>query len=260
VCQKIKNGGGINVAELQTFKPYLAEGFKGKNIFRIAETDNNISREDIEKLFDKFPVLFHLRAASSINADNLNEPLEVYVGGAVVSIYPPKNRIIVCTTFDSWGSAEIVSKMHFDNIMDTTFPGNGQLRTCVHFDPKLFGLKYTPCKIVAEMEIDIFVYPRGKVNETKLKAPTFGKFEVRKLLELIAGGEKMLTIEQIGQWRSLITYAVRSMRSCYENQDTPEDYPIRVYYKPCWTEIDVAKDDQALANALEGLRGSIEWE
>jgi hypothetical protein len=50
------------------------------------------------------------------------------------------------------------------------------------------------------------------------------------------------------------------MRSCYENPRVDEDYPIRVYYKRCWEDIEAADDNNKLVCVLEDLRSSIQWE
>ena len=81
---------------------------------------------------------------------------------------------------------------------------------------------------------------------------------MKKLLELIAGGEKPLTVAQLREWRDLILFNVEYMRSCYEKQ--PKDYPVREYYVPCWAEIEAADSDQKLIDALDGLRTSIQWQ
>ena len=51
------------------------------------------------------------------------------------------------------------------------------------------------------------------------------------------------------------------MRDSYENPNVAEDYPVRVYYQPCWREIEQAgSDPDKLAEALEYLRISIQHE
>jgi len=150
--------------------------------------------------------------------------------------------------------------MHVDNVMDMTMPGSGQIRSCVHFDPRIIGIEGWPGTHSNELEVDVFVHPKDKMNEIKLQAPTFGKQEVRSLLELIAGREDRLNADQLSRWRELILYGVNCMKACYENPDVPEDYPVRVYYKKNWSRIEGAKNDEELANALEELRGDIQWE
>ncbi len=95
-------------------------------------------------------------------------------------------------------------------------------------------------------------------SKIRAKGPYLRKFEVKKLLELIAGGEKPLTVAQLREWRDLILFNVEYMRSCYEKQ--PKDYPVREYYVPCWAEIEAADSDQKLIDALDGLRTSIQWQ
>lgn len=252
----------MKAAEQGVFKPFLVEGGRdGKNIFRIVEMTQGVTREQIEKLFEKLPIGFNLRKECLIGSEDLNEPLEVSVIGPIIYIYPPRHRVVVCTTLDSWRSADVVSKMHVDNVMDMTTSGRGQIRSCVHFDPAILGIEDWPeTTHASEIEIDMFVYPREKGSEPDLKPPSFGKWDVRKLLELIAGGERRLTVERLRDWRGLIMYAVGSMRSCYENPDVPEDYEVRLYYAPYWKEIEAARDDSYLIEALEGLRGAIQCE
>lgn len=258
----------LTLATPKAFRPFLVESERYKNIFRVVELEGGATRKQIGKLLENLPISFRLGQNLSLNGESINEPLEVYACGVIVYIYPPRHRVIACTTFDSWRSASTISKMHLDNVMDTAFPGHGQLRTCVHFDPKILGIKNWPNKSTPgakiaeiELEIDIHVFPKDKEKEPKLKAPAFDKRDVRKLLELIAGGDRRLSAERLHQWRELIMYAVKIMRSCYENPDTPEDYPVRVYYKPCWAEIEAAgEDDKKLIEALENLRVSIQEE
>ena len=96
-------------------------------------------------------------------------------------------------------------------------------------------------------------------TEPKLKAPTFGKFDVRDLFHLIAGGKKPLTVKKLERWRKLIMYAVNSMRHHYENPDMHDDL-VRAYYKEDWDKIDAAENNKKLIEALAGLCISIEWE
>lgn len=243
------------------FRPFLIEGDgEGKNIFRVVECDNKVSRENAENLLSQLPIRFQVRRDSSLSAESLNEPLEVRIpGGSIIYIHPPRHRILACTSFEAPSADNVIGKMHIDNVMDTTFPGNGQLRTCVHFNPKIFGIRNWADTGETELEVDIHVYPKDTVPE--IRAPRFGKWDVRSLLEMIAGGENYLSMEQLKRWRELIMFAVKSMRSCYENPDTAEDYPIRVYYKPYWAEIEaVGEDDKKLVIALEQLRCAIQME
>lgn len=243
--------------------PFLVEGGRnGKNIFRVVQVSEGIPRQSIERLLQRLPIGFQLRKNFSTEAEDLNEALEVYADGVIISIYPPRHRVVVCTSFDSWKSADVVRNMHVDNVMDTECPGNGQLRTCVHFDQAILGIEDWPDPLAPrELEVDLYVFPKGTESERTPKTPSFDKRKLRELLELIAGGERHLTVEQLNKWRELIVYAMNSMRSSYENPDTPEHYPVRVYYRPCWAKIEAAEeDDQALVEALETLRSMIEWE
>ena len=242
------------------FKPFLVENDSGTNIFRVMNLPDDLTRGFPEKLLERLPVCFKIQKELSSSGEYINEPLEVYIHGLVVYIYPPRHRVITCATFNSWEHEDVVSKMHVDNVMDISLPGNGQIRSCVHFDPKIIGIEGWPGTESNELEVDMFVYPKDKENETRLQAPIFGKHELRSLLELIAGGENRLTTDQLNRWRGLVLYAVNCMKACYENIDTPEDYPVRVYYKKNWARIAEAKNDEDLADALEDLRGDIQWE
>ncbi|MBI3633241.1 MAG: hypothetical protein HY226_03050 [Candidatus Vogelbacteria bacterium] len=256
------------MAEKKPFKPFLVEGGReGKNIYRVVEMHEDLEREDIEKLLEQLPLRFDLKKEMKVEAESLHEPLEVRVpGGSVIYIHPPRHRFITCVNLDSYASSDFTSKMNVDNLVDMTYPGNGQIRSCIHFKPELFGIEsrnWPNIGIMGDLEVDTFVYPKSTEEERELKAPKFGKWEVRRLIELVTGGEGRLNIEKLSQWRNLILYAVGTMRSMYENLDTPEDCPTRLYYKPCWTEIDTAimsKDDKRLIEALEGLRTNIEWD
>ena len=102
-----------------------------------------------------------------------------------------------------------------------------------------------------------------RLEEMKKQALCFDKTDVRELLELIAGGEKELTIKQLNKWRDLILIAVASMRFWYEHFGHAKNHPLRVYYGEDWKEIDAAVwqcDDKKLIKALESLRGAIQWE
>jgi len=254
-----------NQASKNAGKPYLVEGGRdGKNIFRVVEANSNApqwQRWQIEKLLQNLPIGFELRKDLSPNAERLNEPLEVHVSGMIVRVYPPRHRVVACTTFDSWNSAPVVSKMHVDNVMDTTCPGNGQLRTCVHFDPAILGIEGLTASSDTEIEVDVHVFPLEEERAPKLKPLSFGKRDVEKLLKLISGSDGRLTVDQVREWRELITYAVKSMRAFYETPDRAEDDSVRLYYRSCWEEIEAAGNNgEKLASALEGLRSSIEWE
>lgn len=80
---------------------------------------------------------------------------------------------------------------------------------------------------------------------------------VRKLLELIAGGTKPLSVKQLDEWRALIMYAVKSVRDWYEADRGSRD--VRKYYNECWLKIEAAgTNDHQLVDALDYLRISIE--
>ncbi len=92
------------------------------------------------------------------------------------------------------------------------------------------------------------------------KMPCFGKRQVLDLLEFVAGGDKALTVKQYSHWSFLITFAVGSMMSLYENVETASDYPIRVYYQKSWAAIRKANGPKEMVDALEDLRLSIKHE
>jgi len=246
--------------EKKPFKPYIVEGsIDGENLFRIVEVDEGPTRADIEQLLECLPVGFNLRSNAEEVID-VREALNVHVSAQLIHIYPPRGRVIMCTRLDAWKMEHIVGKIHVDNLVDLTCPGSGQIRSCIHFDPKILGVHNWPLHDFAELEISMYAYPREKTQEPKITIPRFGKFEVRNLLELIAG-ESLLTKEQLQQWRDLIMCAVQSMRACYERPDVDPQYPVRVYYQPCWKKIDEAgKDDAKMIEALEHLLSLIQME
>ncbi len=244
----------------EAFKPFLVQGGRDqRTIFKVLNLYEGISREMAEQLLERLPIGFQVRKDSRIHSEDLQEPLEVRFTQSIVEIYPMHNRIIACTSLDSWKSESIVRQMHVDNLMDTTCPGRGQVRSCIHFSPDILGVLGWPGD--REIEIDIFVFPRTKPDEPQIKAPVFGKHELRDLLKLIMGSEDRLTAEKIRQWHVIIFYAVATMRACYENPNVPEDDPVRAYYKPHWDELDEAQgDSRKMVVALESLCTSIQME
>lgn len=252
--------GGATTA----FKPFVVESSRHKGLFRVVTGSGKVSREQMETLLENLPISFTLKKDTNEHSDELREPLEVHEEENIVWIFPPAHRVLTCTTLDSWGSTETVSRMHVDNVMHMTYPGRGQIRTCIHFDPTIFGIQGWPrLSPGEEMELDICVYPREKVNEPKLDTPRFGKQGLRKLLELIAGGGHQLSLDQLNQWRELILYAAREMRANYDNPYADKEYPLLGYYMGDWEAIEAAAregDDQKLIDALEGLRVSIQME
>jgi hypothetical protein len=251
-------------ADQDTFRSFLVDGGRDrKNIFRVIALTGGVTRKQIEKLLENLPIGFRLGKDILPRAfEDLNEPLEVRVDGAVISIYPPRHRVIANTAFDSYRRREVTSLMNMDNVMDTFDPGHGQIRTCVHFDPAILGITDWANLSIGQVEVDFHVYPESKTREPNLKAPTFSKGDTLSLLDLIAGGrEERLTVAQLQQWRELIMYAVMSLYHHYENPNVAEDDPTRVYYRPCWAEIEAAgKDDEKLITALEKLMGMIEMQ
>lgn len=245
----------------QVFKPFLVESDpRFRNIFRVNSLSENVTREQVEKLLENLPIRLYLKTDFSLATEGLLEPLEVEIKGKVVSIYPPEDRVFACVTLDSWENHEIVSKMHIDNMPDMLNPGNGQIRSCIHFDPAIFGIEGWDGAYRSKIEVDIFVFPKNKESEKKPEPPTLDKFQLSDLLELIAGGKHQLELGQLRKWRELIMYCVDSMRLIYGNCDivSPSAFSC---YQPCWQEIDAAaQDDTKLIAALETLRQAIEWE
>lgn len=147
----------------EMFKPFLiAGGHGGKEIFRVVELLERVRREQIEQLLEKLPIRFQIRDTTT--GCSLNEPLEVEVNSTIVRIYPPPGRMLTCTSFAWWHSVdELLKQTRVDNLMDCDHPGGGQIRSCVHFDPVIFGITDWPVSTPgAEIELDIFVYPRSK--------------------------------------------------------------------------------------------------
>lgn len=241
------------------FKPFVVASEEEETIFRVVEMDEEISREAITKILEKLPIRFSIcKTGEAENFDSINEPLEVSASAEVIYIYPPKHRMISCTHTWSTSDDDLIRKMNFDNVMDMENPGHGQLRTCIHFDPKIFLTEWRSKKPVDEIEVDIHVYPEGKTKELRIEPP---RLDVGELLSLIAGGEeKTLKAEQVESWEDLIMYAVVRMKYAYENPDVSEDDDRRLYYKPCWERIEAAGEDiDKLVDALEHLRSSIKW-
>lgn len=245
-----------------TLAPFLVEsGQRGGNIFRVVSVADGVTREQIETLLTKLPIRFKIhRFPSCYQEHSINEPLEVHVEGSIVYIYPTKDRIIACTTLDSWGSADVVSQMHVDNMMDTLSPGRGQLRTCIHFDPKVLGIEGWPntSEATAELEVDIHVYSIGKTLEPQMRPPQLDKFQLRDLLQLIAGKERSISVRQFDRWRDLIMYSVAHMRFVYEGM--PGDDPTRDYYGMVWREFDAATDSEGVVRALDSLVSAINYQ
>ena len=237
-------------AKETTFKPFLVDNGRG-TIFRVHSIDE-ASREQIETLLERLPLSFSLQKTFGTH-ERLRDPLEVYVSGCIILIYPPRHRIISNVALGPIAITEEFRKLFVDNLIDMEHPGNEQVRCCVHFPPQILGVE--PWTWHEEIEVDTFVFPRD--YEPKPEAP---RVEVEKLLDLIAGEDTPLTVDQLGSWRELIMFAIEQMRRCYENPDTAEDYPMRVYYKPCWEQIEAAgKDPEKLVEAIQYLRASIEW-
>ncbi|MCI0566267.1 hypothetical protein L0Y46_03660 [bacterium] len=247
------------------FAPFWVVGGRdGKNIFRVTELPDDIKREQIERILRALPISFELRRNLENNSEILREPLEVLMRASVLYVYPPNGRVIACTTFDSWGSEHVVRQMHVDNVMDMTFPGYGQIRTCVHFDPSILGIRDWPERVQSvELELDIHVFPRVVTEAPKIEPLVFDKFKLRDLLDTIMGADKPFTAMALSQWREIVMYAVATMRAMYESPHVSEDYPLSAYYADCWQRIDFAsasRDDEELASAIEYLRDSIKVE
>lgn len=249
-------------AEKKVFKPYLVEGgYKGQNIFRIMEEAEGISRESITNLLEQLPVSFDLKMRHEIDKGNIgekiNEPLEVYLSPQIIYIYPGRERILSSISMESPSSNQVIKEIFVDNLVDIICPGRGQLRSCIHFDPKILGVENWP---VEDIEVDMYIYPKDETERIQIKPFIFGKREVLTLLDKIAGGEKRLVEQDLKDIKSFVMYAVTTMRSRYENPDVAEDYGVRLYYKEDWVKIFAAKNDTELVKALNELRTSIRFE
>ncbi len=245
-----------------TFKPFLVEStlsMHHTNIFRVVEVSEEVGRERVERLLELLPLRFEVRKRrSSMDSDRLHEPVEVYVEGTIVSIYPSVGRIISNTSMASWQHRGVTSQIQVDNIMDTTSPGKGQLRSCIHFNPKIFGVEGWPSND-SEIEVDLHTFPKSVVDELEIPELSFSKGQVRDLLRLISRGEK-LTAEHVNKWGDLIYFAVATLRAYYENPGAPVSDNVRQYYASCWRQIDAARTSQLYAAALEDLIWSITQE
>lgn len=242
-----------------TLRQVLVQGGHSQRaLFRVVELNGGITREQIETLLENLPMRFTLRRR---DADiSLNEPVEVYVHSNIVNIYPPKSRYFSGVSFQSWEFFNITSQMRVDNMMDDN-PGHGQLRSCVHFNPAILGISDWPDlgSSDREIEIDIFKYPKSRIAPREIQR--IGKSEVLRLLDQLAGGKRSLSLEQFKKFKDIILLAIEGMRLCYENEETAEDYPVRVYYSRQWQSIsDAKKDDKKLLEAVEDLRDVIRWE
>ncbi|MDO8583859.1 MAG: hypothetical protein Q7R83_01635 [bacterium] len=243
------------------FKPFLVEGGRGgKVVFRVIELDAHISRDKIERLLERLPVGFSLR--QRLTDPSINEPLEVRVSGVIVSIFPPRGRILVYADFDSWNN-DACSKMHVDNLFDLSHPGNGQIRACVHFAPSVLGIDGWAWgnETDSEIEIDIHAFPINRGNEPPLDALYLDKFHVRDLISLVAGGDdKNLPVEAFQKFRDVLLYTAETVRRSYENGNLPPEAHVRRYYAPVWQQLQTAKSDEERAAALTDLRDSIKME
>ena len=87
----------------------------------------------------------------------------------------------------------------------------------------------------------------------------FGKYELRSLVELIAGGEnKKIPIDKIGKWKMLLMYAIRNIRENYERLGKNDD--LYNYYLPCWVKFDNAKNEKDFCDAIDFLIDSITYQ
>lgn len=244
------------------FKPFIVEGGQGgKHMFRVVSMEDGITRQQTEQLLEKLPVGFLLQKKAGCNQERINEPLEVYVGKGITRIYPPRHRTLVTVNVDSWTSGDVVRMMHIDNLFDRVYPG-GQIRACIHFNPKVLGIEQWPDDPNSEIEIDIFAEPKSREGEIHPTPPDFDKWKVRNLIRMIAGGDyDKLTVEQYKEWDELIHYAVQRMRAIYESPDRALDDPLRKYYNHSWRQIDDARgSSNKMVRALISLASAISSE
>lgn len=240
-------------------KPLLIQGLH--NIFRVESVTSNLSQNQIRTILENLPLILRLgiERNNPNYFDDVNEPFIVRVSGSVIFIYPPKRRINYCTTIDSEKLNKITGEFLIDNIADLATSGNGQIRSCFHFNPKILGVEDFEME---EVEVDVYTHPTTKSLIRVPKQPSIGKFEVVGFLDLIAGGRQKLTVCQLNKWRELIIYVVNLMRAHYENPDNfKEDDELRTYYQEYWDQIDSSgDDDEKLIDALMGLAGAIEMQ
>ncbi|MDO8600948.1 MAG: hypothetical protein Q7R73_05115 [bacterium] len=248
-----------------SFKPFLVESdYEHKNHFRIVELDTEITKAQAAKFLEKLPICFDVALSHNdpkeLSATSVDEPLEVHVSSQIVSIYPPKERFLSSAAFRS-GCTALTRRMDVDNLFYSANPGDTQIRSCVHFNPSVLGVRGWPASAgekEREVEVDIYRYPYGKSNYTPRPFP---RIDIEDLLELIAGGENAsLSVERLEKWKDLVKYAVTKMRECYTKEKNPEKGSVEEYYQECWQKIDAAKDDEKkMVAALEFLRESIKW-
>ncbi len=87
--------------------------------------------------------------------------------------------------------------------------------------------------------------------------PSFDKFQVRQLLELIIGNEDgLLTVDQFSRWRNLILFMVSSMRLRYMVRD---DASAKLYAHH-WVNLDSADNSAQVVEALNGLLLTIRYD
>src|SRR5437868_1497157 len=114
------------------FKPFLVKSNEANgNIFEVVELNGRVRREQVEQLLEQWPMGFQVQKDLSPFAETINEPLQVYVTEGIVYIFPPKGRVIARSFL--WKLAPELRNMNVDNLTDVTFPGNGQIRSCIHF-------------------------------------------------------------------------------------------------------------------------------
>ena len=128
--------------------------------FRIVEILGNVSEAQAELLLAQLPIDFHIRKDATMDSGRLDESLEVFIYGPIVSIYPPKGRIIAVTMLRKVDAARV---MLTECVADMLFPGGGQIRTSFCFDPKALGVHEWHSVLNKEIEVDVYVYPKGEV-------------------------------------------------------------------------------------------------
>lgn len=137
-----------------------------QNRFRIMEIMGDVSQAQAERLLNRLPINFHVRMGLSVNDASASEPLEVYVCGPIVSIYPSKDRVIAVAML-AWPGGAMRGEC-----VDMQIPGGGQVKTSIRFAPEVLGIEW-PSLISGQLAVDIHVYPKEKGSAQEFSVPTY---------------------------------------------------------------------------------------
>lgn len=256
----------MNSEKSGKFRPFIVQSCFGEGtIFRVIEHEGLITRKDVTKLIEILPITIKVSEDEIKNGKLfhkfVNEPVETRIDSNTILVHPASNRLITEINLEnsSYARSGIVK---FGPIMCADDPGNGQLSTHILLDPKTVGIEnLLETRAHCEIKIVVNRFPKSKESLRQNEPPSFSKFRVRELIDLITGEDDQLTVEQFLHWRDLLMYAVTEMRNDYENSWTPWDYSPRQYYSECWQKIDAAKgNNKELAHAISYVRTSVEYE